>query len=468
SLTFHDLGVSAFKGANVETGRLGDFLEAVRHGLVQQGSYLLVEALDRLSRLTPRRALNVLTDIVDAGVTVVTLNDNKAYSAGSLDGQPFDLMVALLLFMRGNEESATKSRRLRAAWEGKRLTAATKPLTSAVPAWIRLEGEGAARRLVLIPERAAIIRRIYAGALAGRGQEAIAKGLIADGVPCFGKAKHWQRSYVLKVLCNRATYGLFTPHEYRYEGARKTRVPLDSVEGYYPAAILRETYDAVQDIRSTAHAAKPRAGQIANLFAGLATCPLCASTMTRVNKGSGPKGGRPKLVCVKAKAGAGCQYHGVDLGIAEDGFLSDVGEFIGNAPSGVAGLDEELDRLDVVASVLHEQIENIVQSLAEVESSEALIAKLRELEHELAVVRQDRGDVLDKLATGSSPVLAQRLRDIQTALQAQPLDRPRASALLRRVLRSVVIDYPNGRLTFEWKHGGESSVQYAWPTAVAS
>ena len=62
ALTFHDLGVSAFKGANAETGRLADFLEAVRAGLVPQGSFLLVEALDRLSRLAPRKALRVLED----------------------------------------------------------------------------------------------------------------------------------------------------------------------------------------------------------------------------------------------------------------------------------------------------------------------------------------------------------------------------------------------------------------------
>lgn len=34
SLTLHDLGVSAYKGINAETGRLADFLEAVKVCLV--------------------------------------------------------------------------------------------------------------------------------------------------------------------------------------------------------------------------------------------------------------------------------------------------------------------------------------------------------------------------------------------------------------------------------------------------
>jgi DNA invertase Pin-like site-specific DNA recombinase len=43
SLTYEDLGVSAYKGANAEGGRLGDFRTAVRDGVVPRGSYLLVE-----------------------------------------------------------------------------------------------------------------------------------------------------------------------------------------------------------------------------------------------------------------------------------------------------------------------------------------------------------------------------------------------------------------------------------------
>src|SRR5262245_24847644 len=45
-----DIGISAFKGANARDGALGQFLTAVRAGLVERGSFLLVESLDRLSR----------------------------------------------------------------------------------------------------------------------------------------------------------------------------------------------------------------------------------------------------------------------------------------------------------------------------------------------------------------------------------------------------------------------------------
>lgn len=465
SLTFHDLGVSAYKGINAETGRLADFLEAVKAGLVPQGSFLLVEALDRLSRLTPRKALRVLEDIVDSGVTVVTLNDEKAYTTESLEKDPIDLLVAIMLFMRANEESATKARRLSASWEGKRLTAGTKPLTSCVPAWIRLDKTTDRGELVLIPERAEIVKRIFAESLSGYGSAAIAQGLIKDGVPCFGKATHWHRTYITKILKNPATHGVFTPHQNHHIGSKVVRVPLEPIPDYYPSAISQATYASSQRLGGTAYTVKARTGQIVNLLGGLAVCPLCGSTMTRVNKGSAAKGGKPKLVCVRAKAGAGCTYHGVDLESVEQGLLSSVGELVGTAPSGVAGLDGELENVEIGISVIQDQTINLTEALAG-GPSPTIAKKLRELEQTLTELEITRDDLVERIGSGSSPVLAQRLKDLEVALSGETLDRPMANAALRSVLSSVVVDYPNGEMVFNWKHGGTSAINYAWPVAV--
>ena len=465
ALTFHDLGVSAFKGVNAESGRLADFLEAVKAGMVPQGSFLLVEALDRLSRLTPRKALRVLEDIVDSGVTVVTLNDERAYTTESLEKDPIDLLVAIMLFMRANEESATKARRLAASWEGKRLNASTKPLTSIVPAWIRLDKTTSPGELVLIPERAEIIKRIFAESLAGHGSAGTAQGLTQDGVPCFGKAAHWHRTYITKILKNPASYGVFTPHQNHHSGSKVIRVPLEPIADYYPAAVTQETFEATQRLKETAYPVKSRIGQLANLFGGLAICPLCGSTMTRVNKGSVLKGGKPKLVCVKAKAGAGCTYHGVHLEIVEQALLTNIGGFIGNAPSGVAGLDGELDQVEIQLGVIQDQVINITEALSG-GPSVALAKKLRELEIALTELEKSRLDLLDRISSGSSPVLAQRLNNLEAVLNQDEVDRPRINALLRSVLSSVVVDFTNGQLDFNWKHGGTSSITYGMPVVI--
>jgi DNA invertase Pin-like site-specific DNA recombinase len=110
TLAIFDEGVSAFRGSNTGEDRgLGRFLFACRHGMVPTGSYFLVESLDRVSRMAPRRAQRLLDDIVDAGVTIVTLNDGQEYTADRLDNDPTALLIALMVAWRAHEESKTKA-----------------------------------------------------------------------------------------------------------------------------------------------------------------------------------------------------------------------------------------------------------------------------------------------------------------------------------------------------------------------
>src|ERR1051326_4411361 len=50
TVSFNDIGVSAFRGKNLKTGALSHFIEAVRSGKIARGSYLLVESLDQIGR----------------------------------------------------------------------------------------------------------------------------------------------------------------------------------------------------------------------------------------------------------------------------------------------------------------------------------------------------------------------------------------------------------------------------------
>lgn len=463
SLTFHDLGVSAFKGANAETGQLGYFLEAVRAGLVPQGAYLLVEALDRISRLTPRKALRVLEDIVGAGVNVVTLNDGKVYTEDSLDSDHMSLIMAVVYFMRANEESATKARRLSQAWAGKRSNAGSKPLTAMVPAWIRLDRESS--RLVLIPERAELVREMFSDYVNGASLHSIANGLNERQVPCFGRAQFWHRSYITKILSNPAAQGDYIPHRQEYEGNKRVRIPLDPIRDYYPAVISRETFAEAQALHSSGTMAAPKArtGQVANLLAGLACCPLCGSTMTRVYKGTVKKAGVPKLVCTKAKAGAGCEYHGINLPAIEDVIVEKIEQVVSEVPSGTENLDDQITRQAAELGGLSDAISNLTEAIAHSRASQALLAKLREAEAAEAEAQSRMDALVEQFSLSFSPVLSARLKVVEEAARSSPLDKARLNAGLRSVLSRVVIDFPAGNLVFHWKHGGESQIMAMWP-----
>jgi DNA invertase Pin-like site-specific DNA recombinase len=460
---YHDLGVSAYRGRNAETGRLADFLEAVRGGLVPRGSYLLVESLDRISRQAARKALRVLEDLCEEDITVVTLSDNRAYNKESLDNDPMALMMSLMIFIRANEESAMKSRRLKAAWEAKRSKVSDKPLTAVAPSWLTLDRSANGFRV--IEERATVIRRIFSMTLEGFGQNRVAETLNREAVPVFGDGRHWHRSFVVKLLTNVAVTGTLIPHRIEYIDGTKVRKPLEPVPGYYPAVIDPDTFARVQSLRQDAW--NPRRGRHANgtvhnIFGGLARCPVCSSSMTLVNKGEGK--GRTYLVCTKAKAGAGCQYRGVPNERVEATFLENAEYLIATAPAGDNGgdLDGRLDGIEGAIQGTEDGIERLLDAIQRGKSP-TLVARVRDLEDSLDELRKERDQLEEQRAISSGPLVVRKLADLDKVMEAKKLDRTAANTLLRQLLSAAVVDYRSGMLVLQWRHGGETSVMFGWP-----
>ncbi|PWG03365.1 recombinase family protein [Sphingosinicella humi] len=461
TLTFHDLGVSAFRGQNAAGGRLAYFLEAVHTGLVPKGSLLLIEQLDRLSRLTPRLARRILEDILEAGISIVTLNDGREYSPESLD-DPIDLLVSIMVFMRANEESVTKARRLKQAWENKRANLAERPLTSRVPAWITLDRQSNVLRL--IPERAKLVRRIFELTIEGLGQHKIAETFNREGLAPWGRGKHWHRSYIAKILSNPAVIGTFQPQTLEYEDNRKVRKPLEPVQGYFPAAVPEALWKEVQALQASQRA--PTRGRharsaISNILAGLATCPTCGGTATRVNKG---KRSVPSFVCARAKAGAGCSYKSVRYEWVEQAIIERLPSRLRDTPAGggTGELDDALASVEAQLDVLRDQIKTAVGNLT-FSHSPALASKLKTLEAELVELTAARDDLLDRRSAASGPLVGQRVERLLEALEAASLDREAANHAMRSVFSRVVINYPHGELVFEWTHGGTCEVPFMWP-----
>jgi len=143
TLNIRDLGVSAFKGNNFETGALGQFLVAIDDGRVAKDSYLLVESLDRLSRLPVTEALAIFQAIIGRGITIVTLIDSAIYSKERLRNDWTPLLIALVTMSRAHEESAVKSRRIKAAWEAKkvRVKSNKEVMSGRCPWWLKLSDD---------------------------------------------------------------------------------------------------------------------------------------------------------------------------------------------------------------------------------------------------------------------------------------------------------------------------------------
>lgn len=470
-LTFQDRGVSAYHGRNVEEGRLADFLKAVETGRVEQGSYLLVESLDRISRETPRKAFNTLQRIIAGGITLVTLTDGRRYSEETLDDDPFALMSFVMMSARANEESKTKGLRVRAAWDAKRARAADEPLTRWGPAWLKLKDDRSS--FEVIPARGEVVRRIFEMAAGGMGQHAIAAKLNAEGVPTFGDegrraaAVHWHRSYISKILNGPAALGIYVPHVSSYDGGRLVRTPQAPVPNYYPVIVDAETARRARLVggpgenpRRGRHAAAP----VQSILAGLARCPICEGTMTRVTKGSSKRAGRPYLVCSRAKAGAGCEYRSVVLEDVERAIRERATELI--FKDAMDEQDEDLIRLQGELEAAQTEVRNYADAVGGGSSSQTLLNRLVAAEERARHLTEAIAARVSHTQATREPLVEARMADLRDALTAEPFDVSSANTALRLCADHVVVEYRQGQLFVVWRHGGFTDLFYTWPQGV--
>ncbi len=107
-----DAGVSAFKGKNSTQGQLGEFIASVEKGLIPKDSWLYVENFDRITRQEVTDANALFLRLINMGLTIVTGMDQRVFTRESVNKNPTDLMLSILMFMRAHEESKTKSDRV--------------------------------------------------------------------------------------------------------------------------------------------------------------------------------------------------------------------------------------------------------------------------------------------------------------------------------------------------------------------
>jgi DNA invertase Pin-like site-specific DNA recombinase len=261
SLTFHDLGKSAFLGEhrkNPDRHALAAFLKMVEGGRVPRGSYLVIESLDRLTREHVRAGLMLLLGLIEAGIRIVQLSPSELVYDDKSDEMA--LMLAIVELSRGHRESKRKSDLIGPAWRRKKVAAREgKILTHRLPAWVEDKGG----RLALIPGAAATVRLIYQLSAAGYGVPAILKRLTREGVPAIGRNGTWNRSYVSLILRDRRATGELQPRRGKDKDG-------EAIPAYYPAVVTEDEWHAARAGMTQRRRNPGRTGKShVNIFAGL-------------------------------------------------------------------------------------------------------------------------------------------------------------------------------------------------------
>ncbi|MER1058138.1 recombinase family protein [Pseudomonas aeruginosa] len=288
SLDLNDLGVSGYTGKNILKGRFKTFLDAVDSGVVKRGDYLAVEAINRITRLDPMESLPIILDLLRKGIKIAITSSTQVYKYGDDITQ---IYVALGELQRAFTESNEKGRRVRDAWNAKKLRAfqTGEVATSRLPLWLKavkvIVNGLTVRAIEEIPERVEVVREIYRLSDNNVGAIATARILTERGVPTFTRENarknpnygdFWQPSYIKKILENRAVMGYYQPMTWeKLEDHRRRRINQgQEVANYFPQIISPELFRRVQEKRKERGLAGQgnKGKKFSNLFTKLAHC----------------------------------------------------------------------------------------------------------------------------------------------------------------------------------------------------
>ncbi|MCF5121532.1 hypothetical protein GIW50_24350 [Pseudomonas syringae] len=285
-----DAGTSAYHGKNASAeGVLGQFLQEVRKGEIERGSYLLIENFDRLSRDKMVRSNKIFTDLLFSGIKIVILDKNKVYDADNLDVG--DWINAQIEFARANAESKRKSDFSSKAWKYNREKMRDGEIvTKKVPTWLRVENN----TFVIDEEKVERIRTLFKLSLSKGLQEATKEynQLFIDKI-----AIH-QAQY---LLSNRKLIGEHSPQKIHYDenGKLIRKDEGEPIPNYYPPVIDEELFLKAQSVIKSR---KPFAGRYSNqrynVFRDLIYCKWCGGTIRYMNKGE-----RDYFICTNSMTG---------------------------------------------------------------------------------------------------------------------------------------------------------------------
>lgn len=452
TVSMNDLGVSAYTGENRTSGALAGFLHLVRDGRIAVGSVLIMDALDRFSREDPLDAIEPYVRVLKAGVDIYTLVDKRRHSrnvrgmAGAVQ-----LMLSMMQFGVGNEESSKKSYRLSEVWGEKRVNAAKHrtPMTALTPGWIRLDEN---RQFQTIEDRAEIVVEIFEAAAAGIGKRTIAKR-YAD-VPTWGRGKKaghvFYESYVQKLLDDRRVLGEFQPGT-KPKGGKWSKAG-DVIADFYPRVVSDELWWRVRAVRTgrgKVGGGNPEAFR--SLLRGLTFCGRCAAErakpvgMEYVAKGRGARSGSDKLVCslaLRGKCDHKRRYNYARFEIAVLFGLSErAAELLGKSNERRAAMGKEIEILRKKAVLMEDEQKRWLEAISDSKTPpKAIVAKLGEIERRISEV--DTEIERSEAEWRATPVyhdIGTSLRELQETLRLRqtPQERRHLNEHLRRLISRI-------------------------------
>ena len=311
-----DDGKSAYHSENFsDNGALGKFISEVKKGNIPKGTILLIEDFSRFSRAQINRAQQKFLELINNGIRVYVVKDDKLYEEDSYSFE--DMIVSLAKMASAHEESDRKSNHLKSVWAEKRKNAYENKnineypllLPTNSPNWIKKVKKGSQKYLELMPERVLVIKYIFELAdIGGKdglglGSSIIVRTLEREGIKPFKGEKRntaitFTDSYVVRLLKDRRLLGYLQPYKNPIDPDTGKRIRVkdgEEIPNYFPSVIDQETFDRVREKieQRKFYSSGKISLKFSNIFTKIVKCAKCGHSMTMFTKrGAKAEGGR--------------------------------------------------------------------------------------------------------------------------------------------------------------------------------
>ncbi|MDR5586050.1 recombinase family protein [Clostridium aquiflavi] len=310
------------------------------------------------------------------------------------------------------------------------------------------------KHLIIVPEEAEIIKRIYREYLEGSSMDKIKKGLERDGILTSAGKKRWHTSTIRKILSNEKYMGdALLQKTYTVDFLTKKRVknngvvPQYYVENSHEAIIPKEIFMQVQEElirRSTGHissSGKKRNFSCSQPFSQIVFCGECGEIYRRVHwNNRGKKSIVWRCVSRLENTGLACHSRTVLEDLLKDAVVKAINDLLG----------QKNDFLEVLSNNIETVInEQDTSAVTEIEK------KLEELQKQLLIranSKEDYNDIADEIyrlreekhnalaEDAEKKAVGQRLMDMTVFLKEQPtLIDDCDEQLIKRLIKKISV-----------------------------
>ncbi|MTI12868.1 recombinase family protein [Sansalvadorimonas verongulae] len=278
--SYRELGVSGFRNTIDRRPALSEFLGLCKAGKIVEGSILLCEKIDRLSRRPIQETQKLISDILETGVEIVLIQEGMHLNRDSPNRYDEVIRLATYIHMANQYSQNLQERVSHAKNKLKDKARQGIPIRKRLPFWISYDSE---TQDYYLNDRQVVVRFMIERRLAGDGFSLIAKKLNARlGDPLYKPpwSDKWNRTTISDTLRKPVIIGTYTIG--RVDETTKFHAQ-DMIPGYFPSIATVGEYKQVSS-RATKYAGGRQESKASNHLSGIVYCQCNEKMFKKISR----------------------------------------------------------------------------------------------------------------------------------------------------------------------------------------